>query len=447
MVLNNSHPNSPSHVHIVDNWLQYELERRVQDELDDDILDEFALFCQEVLTYLDEEDEKPPKKRRRYIRRNWEDALERLNRDYFDENPRYPEDYFIKDFGMPKSMFLDIVEKVEANRSFFHQRMNATGRKSPPARLKVAVAIELLRCGCTPARKAREYQMSENTIMSCLKEFTLAVNEVFGPAYLRHPTRDEVIDLMNENEVRGFPGMVGSIDCCHWQWDACPLSEQNAFVGKEKYASFSFEAVATQDTYFIHLLDIVPGSLNDINIMDRSDVMDFIPFDCPYVVNGKEYSIPYFLADGIYPPYQVLMTPISVPRTKREKKYNSLQEAIRKDAERAFGILKKRFGILRHKCRLRILKYIRAALRTCVILHNMIVVYKRIHPESADALDNQFRVYQAPEEADLPPMTIEEIFDREHWTKSVELHDELQQDLISHIEEFISRRSKGMEFQ
>jgi hypothetical protein len=43
------------------------------------------------------------------------------------------------------------------------------------------------------------------------------VIEVFGGEYLRSPRVDDVERLLRVGESRGFPGMLGSIDCMHWR--------------------------------------------------------------------------------------------------------------------------------------------------------------------------------------------------------------------------------------
>jgi hypothetical protein len=53
------------------------------------------------------------------------------------------------------------------------------------------------------------------------------------------------------------------------------------------------------------------------------------------------------------------------------------QESVRKDVERAFGVLKSRFAILTNGCRLWKLSEITNVMITCIILHNMIVENER----------------------------------------------------------------------
>lgn len=81
---------------------------------------------------------------------------------------------------------------------------------------------------------------------------------------------------------------------------------------------------------------------------------------------------------------------MSEPIDKKSKYYAKLQEAIRKDVERAFGILQARFSIVANPSRLMDLKDMAKILRCCIILHNMIVdderdTYKLMTPEAAIA--------------------------------------------------------------
>jgi len=53
----------------------------------------------------------------------------------------------------------------------------------------------------------------------------------------------------------------------------------------------------------------------------------------------------YYLVDGIYPDWLTFLKTIPVPQGPRRKLFAKYQEVVRKDVERAFGVLKSRFII------------------------------------------------------------------------------------------------------
>jgi len=93
----------------------------------------------------------------------------------------------------------------------------------------------------------------------------------------------------------------------------------------------------------------------------------------PYTINGNEREWMHFLVDGIYPSWAIFVK--TIPRTsqrnQRDKRHSKKQEACRKDIERAFGILVKKFHMLAHPIRYWSEDTIKNIVYTCVILHNM----------------------------------------------------------------------------
>jgi hypothetical protein len=88
-----------------------------------------------------------------------------------------------------------------------------------------------------------------------------------------------------------------------------------------------------------------------------------------FLVDGKEFYRYYFLADGIYPDWAVF-----VKSDGDDGKFSMWQEAARKDIERVFGVLQQRFGFLAAPCRLWYLQEMHAVVKTCMIIHNMLIV-------------------------------------------------------------------------
>ena len=93
----------------------------------------------------------------------------------------------------------------------------------------------------------------------------------------------------------------------------------------------------------------MPGSCNDINVLDRSPLFAKLENgEAPPVTfeaNGRTYNYGYYLADGIYPRWSTFFKPVAKPKGKKELVFHNAQAAARKDVERAFGILQSQFAI------------------------------------------------------------------------------------------------------
>jgi hypothetical protein len=97
------------------------------------------------------------------------------------------------------------------------------------------------------------------------------------------------------------------------------------------------------------------GSHNDINVLHRSPLFDNLAEgrapEVKYSINGHDYTMGYYLADGIYPSWATLVKTISHPMGNKNQYFAKAQEAARKMVERAFGVLQSRFAIVRGPAR------------------------------------------------------------------------------------------------
>ena len=81
----------------------------------------------------------------------------------------------------------------------------------------------------------------------------------------------------------------------------------------------------------------------------------------------------YYLADSIYPQWAAFVKTISEPRGNKQSHFATMQEAARKDVERAFGVVRARWGIVRSAVMMWKSETLWQLMICCVILHNMIV--------------------------------------------------------------------------
>ncbi|XP_024380546.1 uncharacterized protein [Physcomitrium patens] len=156
--------------------------------------------------------------------------------------------------------------------------------------------------------------------------------------------------------------------------------------------SIVLEAAVFHDLWFWHAFFGMPSRMNDINVLQRSPLLhSIITGKMPsvnYVVNGSPYSMPYWLADGIYPNWPIFMKSIPYTQGAVRKHFAMVQEACRKDVEQAFGVLQKRFAIVRNSARSWYQEKLSSIMRACIILHNMIVEDERYSPDFAS--DQEF---------------------------------------------------------
>ncbi|XP_071718856.1 uncharacterized protein [Rutidosis leptorrhynchoides] len=162
---------------------------------------------------------------------------------------------------------------------------------------------------------------------------------------MRSPNAHDVARLYSAHEERyGFRGMLGSIDCMHWEWRNCPVAAKGQCTrGDYKKPTLMLEAVASYDLWIWHSFFWMAGSNNDINVLNQSPIFDKLKNgifpSAPFEVNGHEYSKGYYLADGIYPDWVTLVKGYLCPTEQPTIKFTRFQASARKDVERAFGVL------------------------------------------------------------------------------------------------------------
>ncbi|XP_021986845.1 uncharacterized protein LOC110883386 [Helianthus annuus] len=219
-------------------------------------------------------------KTRDYIERDRRAANDRLMKDYFDEAPTYPNpEVFRRRFRMSKRLFLRIVEDFENNFDYFKQKADVKGTLEFTGIQKCTSSLRVFAYGNTTDINDEYLKMAEKTTRDTLEIFVAA---------------------------------VASQDL--WVW--------SAYFG-------------------------VVESCNDINVFEQSPLLeDYISGRAPkasFYANGNYYPHGYYLCDGIYPRYSIVVKTFSDPFDEKRAHFKKFQESARKDIERFFGVLKQRW--------------------------------------------------------------------------------------------------------
>ncbi|CAO2047698.1 unnamed protein product [Urochloa humidicola] len=369
---------------------------------------------------------------REVVRRNKQAANAKLYDDYFVEDPVYGPVTFRRRYRMSRELFLRIANAVEAHDPYFQQKRNAAGELGHSALKKITAALRMLAYGVPADSLDEALYIAESTIILCLRRFVKAVVELFGEQYLRAPNDEDTARLMQMGEANGFPGMLGSIDCMHWEWKNCPTAWHGQFTGHCHDPTIILEAVASHDLWIWHAYFGMPGSHNDINVLHRSPLFSRLAAGkappVNFEVNGHEYTMSYYLADGIYPSWSTFVKTIRDPKSNKASHFAKCQEAARKDVERAFGVLQSRFAIVRGPVRFWDQETLWYIMTACVIMHNMIIEDERGQEEDF-VYDHMGKRVEPEKNKDR----LLKFLEMHRKIEDREAHEQLRNDLVEHL--------------
>jgi Plant transposon protein len=321
--------------------------------------------------------------------RDFAAAYHRLVQQYFSGTESvYNEVDFARRFRMPRTVFNRVWENLNGKAPFQQYHDCVTKRAGIHPLVRFVACLRKLSYGDCSDRNDEKYEISESTLDTSFKAWCKLIKQEFGQQYLhRCPTQAEVGRSLNINRARGFPGLFASWDCKHFVWKRCPNALAGQHKGKGEKNTIVLEAICDGDLYIWYSFFGSPGSLNDINILDRSSIVASIlngsfdlrlPVEQQYTINGTTRDYFYFLVDGIYPKWSIFISTIAhAAQGSKEAYFASCQEAIRKDIERAFGVLVARFEILQKPILAWDESFISDIVDVCIILHNMIVEERR----------------------------------------------------------------------
>ncbi|KAL1556212.1 hypothetical protein AAHA92_11864 [Salvia divinorum] len=214
--------------------------------------------------------------KRRYFDRKREKGHDTIFEQYFAEDPIYPPEFFRTRYRMRKPLFEKIMNKLVDTDDFFVQKHDATGLLGMSAIQKCTAAMRVLAYETATDLHDEYLRMSAQLIRKSLIKFVEGVISNFGDEYLRKPTEEDLARLLHIGEQRGFPGMLGSIDCMHWEWKNCPTSWAGQYAGRSGKPTIILEAVASQDLWIWHAFFGTPVEDERSTYLNYCDPAEFI---------------------------------------------------------------------------------------------------------------------------------------------------------------------------
>jgi hypothetical protein len=145
--------------------------------------------------------------------RSRENGHAQLYTDYFHLEMALYRNYF----RMSRKLFGQIIEGVRLYDPYFRYKPDATGKLGFSLYQKCSIAIRMHAYGVAGDLVDYYMRMSESTCIDSMYNFCRAIISVFGKEYSREPNLEDTQRLLSINDKRGFPGMLGRIDCMHWE--------------------------------------------------------------------------------------------------------------------------------------------------------------------------------------------------------------------------------------
>jgi hypothetical protein len=142
------------------------------------------------------------------------------------------------------------------------------------------------------------HKFSESTARRCIHHLTkgLVTCPLLSGVYLRNASKADAHRVTGmHHHVHKMPGMLGSLDVTKVAWKNCP-----------KYATIALESIVDYNLWFWHASFEFPGTLNDINIWERSSLLESMineqhdMIDHEFCLNGVLFNKHLYLVDGIY---------------------------------------------------------------------------------------------------------------------------------------------------
>ena len=183
---------------------------------------------------------------------------------------------------------------------------------------------------------------------------------------------------------------MGSIDGVHLCWDKCPAGLLGKCIGKEGKPTLAFEVVATNSRRIQSVSGYCHGAQNNKTISKHDQAVKTLrtpglflseqTFELIVDNTGdtEQHQGSSFICNGGYTVWTCLVPPYKeYEPTSSKEGWSKHVEGLWEDVECSFGILKKRFYVLKNPIKLGKAKHIQEMFVTCCALNNRLLAHDK----------------------------------------------------------------------
>lgn len=241
---------------------------------------------------------------------------------------------------------------------------------------KLLIALRFYAVGSVQRVSADFGGVCSTTACQVIKEVSTCFAEL-APTFVRMPENglQRIESAAQFHAIANFPRVIGTIDCTHIQSKVKPHDDPNPeqYRNRKGWYSVNVQAIVSADYRILDIVSRWPGRTHDQAIFDMSRIKRrFERGDFGHFV---------LVADNGYRNTSYMITPFSERKlvSRAHELMNESQIRTRNPVEKAFGVWKIRFPVLRNGIRLR-LDTVQIVISAWSVLHNIAIKENDILP-------------------------------------------------------------------
>lgn len=172
---------------------------------------------------------------------------------------------------MPRTVFKRVY-KLILTGPFLLRKVHAFGTRGIHLVQRITAVMRMMAYGVAADTVGEYCRLSSSSEMESMKEFTREWLRNFE-RNICAVLRPRIYKGFCINASRGFPGIVTSIDCQHYECKSGPTHLAGAHNGKNRKLTMVLESLADGEGWLWFMYFEFPGSMDDINVLDKSPTM------------------------------------------------------------------------------------------------------------------------------------------------------------------------------
>nr|XP_020654562.1 putative nuclease HARBI1 [Pogona vitticeps]XP_020654571.1 putative nuclease HARBI1 [Pogona vitticeps] len=243
------------------------------------------------------------------------------------------DEYLVSMYGFPRQFIYYLVDLLGANLSRPTQRSRAISPET-----QILAALGFYTSGSFQTRMGDAIGISQASMSRCVANVTEALVER-ASQFIRFPEDDASLQHLKDDfyALAGMPGVLGLVDCNHVAIKA-PNAEDLSYVNRKGLHSLNCLMVCDARGFLLSAETHWPGSLQDCTVLQQSALRN--QFEAGMHKDG------WLLGDNSFFLCTWLMTPLHIPETPAECRYNMAHSATHNVIERTFRTIRSQFRCL-----------------------------------------------------------------------------------------------------